>query len=420
MNTRKSTYTHPMSINSSFEKHLQHRYPDAVQFLKDLVSINSFTVNADGVNANAQRVIEQFAPLNFQVRQEQCGLSGTGNHLILDSGGDAPAIALISHLDTVFSPQEEEQNNFHWKEEGDLVYGPGTIDIKGGTAMIWLMLDALAAQDPELFRQTRWIVLFNAAEEKLPLEFGELCLRVLPENTKACLVFEADNEKREKDFGLVDSRKGRGLFEVNVIGRNAHAGGYHRNGANAIHQLALVVDRLEKLTDLDHETTVNVGKISGGSVPNTVPAQASAVLEMRAFDEVYYRKTKEAILAMGGPGEIKSVNGGHACQIEIRQLSENPPWPQNPGTIHLAEIWQQAAASCGHQLISKPRGGLSDGNALWNKFPTVDGLGPRGANPHCSTSSEDGSQEAEYVDLTSFVPKALINCLAVAKILESA
>jgi glutamate carboxypeptidase len=390
-----------------------------VQFLQELVSINSFTLNIPGVEANAQRIIEQFAPLGFQVRRQQCQLPGTGRHLILDSGGDAPAVALISHLDTVFSPQEEEQNNFRWQPDGDLVYGPGTMDIKGGTAMMWLVLDALAALDADLFHQTRWILLFNAAEEMLPLDFGGLCLRELPENTKACLVFEADSEKRE-NFCLVDSRKGRGLFEVNVTGRNAHAGGYHRDGANAIHQLSLVVDRLQKLTDLDHETTVNVGKIAGGSVPNTVPAHASAILETRSFDEAYYRKTKAAILAMNGPGEIKSVNGGHACYIEVRQLSENPPWSENIATMDLIEVWQQAASSCGQQLISKSRGGLSDGNALWDKFPTIDGLGPRGANPHCSKRSEDGTQQPEHMDLTSLVPKSLVNCLALQKLSQGA
>jgi len=403
---------------SRLEAYLQQRFSDAAEFLQELVAINSFTVNTDGVNANAQRVIEQFTPFNFQVRQEQCGLPGTGKHLILDSGGDAPAIGLISHLDTVFSPQEEVENNFHWKQEGDIAYGPGTMDIKGGTAMIWLILDALAAQSPELFRQTRWIILLNAAEEKLPLEFGELCLRELPQNTKACLVFEADSEKRE-NFCLVNSRKGRGSFTVKVTGRNAHAGGYHRDGANAIHQLARVVDRLEALTDLEHETTVNVGTISGGTVNNTVPASATATLEMRSFDEARYRKVQQAILAMNGPGEIKSVNGGHACQIEIQQTNEHLPWPENPGTNSLAKIWQEAASSCGYQLTSKPRGGLSDGNPLWNIFPTIDGLGPRGANPHCSQQNADGSQEPEHVDLSSFVPKALVNCLAVEKILES-
>ncbi|MEO6908676.1 MAG: M20/M25/M40 family metallo-hydrolase [Abditibacteriaceae bacterium] len=406
-----------MPTNSSLENHLQRSYPAAVRFLQELVSINSFTINAEGVNTNAQRIIEHFAPFNFQVRQEQCQLPGTGKHLILDSGGDAQAIALISHLDTVFSPQEEEQNNFHWQPDGNIVYGPGTADIKGGTVMIWMMLDALAAQDPDLFHQTRWILLFNAAEEMLSLEFGEFCLRELPQNTKACLVFEPDREKKE-DFSLVNSRKGRGAFEVHIMGRNAHAGASYREGANAIHQLAIVVDHLQSLTDLDHETTVNVGKIAGGSVTNTVPAEASAALEMRSFDEAHFRKTKEAILAMNGTGEIKSANGNHACTIKIRQLSENLPWPQNPATMNLLKTWQQAAASCGYQLTSTASGGLSDGNALWDIFPTVDGLGPRGGNGHCSFRSEDGSTQPEFVDLSSFVPKALINCLAVKRVLN--
>ena len=122
---------------------------------------------------------------------------------------------------------------------------------------------------------------------------------------------------------------------------------------------------------------------------------------------------------MNGPGEIKSVNGGHACQIEILQDNELLPWPENAATMNLVQVWKEAASSCGYQLTSKPRGGLSDGNPLWNTFPTIDGLGPRGANPHCSQHSKNGSQKPEYVDLSSFAPKAMINCLALQHLLRS-
>lgn len=406
-----------MIDTAAFTAHLQKNFPTALEFLKDLVSTNSFTLNSTGVDANAQRVIEQFAPFGFEVRQEPCAAANTGRHLILDSGGDGPAIALISHLDTVFSPEEEAKNDFRWQPDGDRIYGPGTTDIKGGTVMIWMVLDALAALEPELFAKTRWIVLLNAAEEILVPDFRALCLEVLPQDARAALVFEADS-KREQDFCLVHSRKGRGSFEVNVTGRNAHAGGYYRDGANAIHQLARVVDRVQALTDLEHETMVNVGKISGGTVTNTVPAFASASLEMRCFEETRYQKVREAILAMNGTGEIKSVNGGHACQVEVKLTNEMAPWPENPATAHLADIWQEAAAACGHQLISLPRGGLSDGNPLWNVFPTIDGLGPRGANVHCAQRSDDGTKEQEYVDATSFEPKALINCAAIKRLLQ--
>jgi len=406
-----------MQNTKAFSDHLKTRLPEAMRFLEDLVSINSFTLNPDGVNANAQRVIEQFAPLGFTVSQPPCAYPGTAPHLVLDSGGDGPAIALISHLDTVFSPEEEARNDFRWNPEGDLVFGPGTADIKGGTVVLWMMLDALAATNPELFRRTRWIVLLNAAEEVLSADFRNVCFDTLPINTRACLVFEADSEKKE-NFCLVHSRKGSGHFIVNVTGRAAHAGAHYRNGASAIHQLSRVIDRMIALTDLEHgDTTVNVGVVSGGTVRNTVPANARAELETRSFDESQYRKVRDALLAMNGTGEITAVSDGHACQIEVTQILENLPWPENPATAKLVQHWKEAAASSGFQLTSRPRGGLSDGNPLWNRFPTLDGLGPRGGNVHCSRRNKEANEEQEFVDTTSFVPKALINCLAVERIL---
>ena len=67
-----------------------------------------------------------------------------GDHLVLTRRGrSAKSIALVSHLDTVFPPEEEARNNFHWLVEGDRIFGPGTHDIKGGSVMMWLVLSAL-------------------------------------------------------------------------------------------------------------------------------------------------------------------------------------------------------------------------------------------------------------------------------------
>ena len=66
--------------------------------------------------------------------------------------------------------------------------------------------------------------------------------------------------------------------------------------------------------------------------------------------------------------------------------------------------------------IEEARGGLSDGNWTWQRFPTLDGLGPTGANPHCSERSPDGSKDQEYVLVPSFVPKALLNTTAILKL----
>src|SRR5690606_13916905 len=95
-----------------------------------------------------------------------------GGHLILTRPGmSARRIGLVGHLDTVYTAEEEHANAFTWRQAGDRIYGPGTVDIKGGNVLIWMMLSALRDVAPALFDQVTWVVLFNAAEEGLDSDF---------------------------------------------------------------------------------------------------------------------------------------------------------------------------------------------------------------------------------------------------------
>lgn len=396
---------------------LETHVPATLRFLKDLVEINSYTGNPTGVKANAERIIRQFAPLGFLASRVPCAEPGTGDHLILDSGGTGPVIACISHLDTVFSPVEEARNHFHWKEEGTRIYGPGVYDIKGGTAMIWLLLATLKSTEPDLFQKARWILLWNAAEERLVPDFAGVCLKTLPANTRCCLVFEGDN-RSEAGFTVTPARKGRGTFRIRVSGRGAHAGSRHREGANAIRQIARVVEQVEALTDESREVTVNVGIIRGGSEVNRVPHEAELLLEVRTYEEETYAAVRETLLALNGPGSVAAQSDGFACQIQVEVESEINPWPPNAGSDELAALWKQAAADCGWELENEKRGGISDGNGTWKHFPTLDGLGPRGGNHHSSERSPDDSKLPEFLDSSSLLPKAAINYQALKKLIE--
>ena len=99
-----------------------------------------------------------------------------------------------------------------------------------------------------------------------------------------------------------------------------------------------------------------------------------------------------------------------------RWLSD--PDPRNPGSDGLLKVWQEAGAEIGLEVEPEERGGLSDGNQLWEKLPTIDGMGPSGANAHCSEQAADGSKEQEYATRSSFVPRALLNALAVVRLIE--
>jgi len=78
----------------------------------------------------------------------------------------------------------------------------------------------------------------------------------------------------------------------------------------------------------------------------------------------------------------------------------------------------KAAEEMGFEAVREERGGLSDGNFLWDYVPTLDGLGPSGGNAHCSERSLDGKKDQEYLEVPSLAPKAALNTLAILRLLE--
>ena len=407
-----------MQDTVSLTEFLNRHMPDALELLRQMVGINSFTSNRDGVNRLGRLTADCFAPLGFKAEFVPSANPDYGDHLVLTRPGRSKrSIAMVSHLDTVFPPQEEARNNFHWQPEGDRIYGPGTHDIKGGTAMMWLVLQALRDQAPATFKEITWKLFLNSSEETLCQDFGDVCRRRFSRDTLAALVFEAEGRLGEERL-MVVARKGRATWRVTVTGRGAHAGAKHRHGANAILQLTRTVQDITALTDYSRELTFNVGTVSGGTVLNRVPHEAFAEGEFRAFTPEVYDQAKTALLALGGVGQVSSPVDRYTCTVKVDILTESPPWPRNPDTDRLAAVWQDAGKELGIPVNVEERGGLSDGNLFWDVVPTLDGLGPWGDNDHCSERSADGSKLPEYVEISSFVPKAALNTLAILKLLE--
>ncbi|HEX8371365.1 MAG TPA: M20/M25/M40 family metallo-hydrolase [Chthoniobacterales bacterium] len=392
--------------------------PGTLEFLRKMVGINSFTSNREGIAANAELISEQFAALDFAPSSKQATNPEFGSHLALRRPPvDGPTIALLSHLDTVYPIEEEERNDFKWEVIGDRIYGPGTNDIKGGTAMIWMTLLGLQHAEPELFARTNWVILLNACEEVVSEDFGEFCREILPADTAACLIFEGDGGEAGQ-VSLVSSRKGRAAFSVDVEGKAAHAGTQHPTGANAIVQLAEFISDVSSLTDYGANLTVNVGHVSGGTVPNRVPHEASAVFEMRAFDPAVYQAAREKILAWNGRSTVVAKDSSSQCRVRVSIIHETVPWPHNPGTAQLLEVWKTATEDAGLAFFAEDRGGLSDGNVLWSYMPTLDGLGPQGENSHCSERNPAQGKDAEWVAPDSFLMKSAVNVTAISRLLQ--
>lgn len=398
---------------------LEANMPHYMALLKRLVDVNSFTANPEGVNENGALVAEAFAELGFSAESVPSINPLYGSHVVLTRRGRTDRrIGLVTHLDTVYPAIEEKLNDFHWRIEGDRIYGPGTVDIKGGTVMIYMVLDALRHVAPAVFEAYTWIVLANASEEVINHDFGDLCLDRLGPDALACLVFEG-GIYRSGEFKIVTARKGMATYRIEVTGKGAHAGVAPERGANAIVQLAQTIQQIASFTDFGRKITFNVGTVAGGTVINRVPHHAVAHVEMRAFDVDVYDEGMAKMRALPQAASVVSLATGYPCTVAVEVLLTLPPWSPNAATDGLYAAWEAAGAALDYAVVAEQRGGLSDGNLIWQHIPTIDGMGPSGDNSHCSERTADGSKDQEYVDRASFVPKAILNVAAILQMTAS-
>lgn len=392
----------------------RHHLPQALEWLKRMVEINSFTTNVPGIESVGRLTAACFTELGFEAEIVPSSHPDHGPHLFLHRPGKvltSPPVVLVTHLDTVFPPEEEVANDFHWRLEEQKIYGPGTVDNKGGTALIWLMLMTLRDTRPDLFEATSWLVAANSAEEVIGSDFAIRTVERCPHGAKWILVFEG-GPADAGGWHIVTSRKGRLEYRLTCAGRAAHAGSNLAAGINAVVELARLLPRIHALNDPTQQLTINIASLHGGTVLNRVPHQAVAELEMRAFDPAVLAAAGAKLEAMAG-----STEGGATLMVE--RLGSTQAWPGGAETNALFKAWQQAGEGLQQTVLPMARGGLSDANYLCTLAPTLDALGPVGGNAHCSERSADGTKLPEYVEPASFVPKTVMNLLALIRLLET-
>ncbi len=407
------------SLVEEVEQFWTQKLPEYLSILEKMVSINSFTRNPQGVEQLRRYTEEIFTPLGFESTVIPSRYEGYASHLLLTKRGHFnKTIGFISHLDTVYPPEEEVENDFHWRVVGDKIYGPGTNDIKGGTLFIFMLMDALKTIAPQYFEAITWKILLDASEEELAEDFGELCRQELAENGIAGLIFECGTPF-DDGYSIVVSRKGRAVFRAVAQGRGAHPGTNHEEGASAILQLAEAIRVIEAMTDYEKQLTVNIGKIHGGFAINRVPHHAEAIFEMRTFFKETYEEAKRKLLTLEDVPLIKNHRGTFTCQLDVQCTQETPPWFENEGTKTLFDVWKKAGETLGMNVFKEYRGGGSDGNHISEAIPIIDGLGPIGDFSHSSQMSDDGSKEQEFIYLSSIIPKSKLNFLAILSLIDA-
>lgn len=348
----------------------RRRHAEMLPLLERWVRQNSFSDEIANVNAMGDLLVEDFAALGLAL--ERVPGQGVGDHLVWRTPAwdrePAARQLLIGHHDTVFPPGTFEV----WQHQGDILRGPGVLDMKGGLVVIRTALAALV--DIGLLSEIPLAVV-SVGDEEISSRHSQAALRELAQGARAALVFEAG---RVND-AIVTQRKGAGRVTATAHGKAAHSGNNHADGVNAIWALARFVDRAQALTDYGAGVTVNVGVIHGGSSTNTVPAEATCSADVR-----FVRAADgEAVMAAceRAAAEIAAATG---ARIEVSARIGRMPMERTEASAALCRVYGAcaAAAGLGHGEAALMGGGSDANTVSAVGVPAIDGLGPRGRGFH--------------------------------------
>lgn len=331
--------------------------------LKEWVALESPSNDPIAVNAMADRAMAHAAGRGLRVSRQATGAM-TGDLLTARFGDDTRAdeILILTHLDTVHAKGALAEA-LPWRIEGDRLFGPGVYDMKSGALMA---VEALAMAGDH----TAATILF-VPDEETGTHASRAVIEAAARKARAVLVMEPAREGGK----IVTGRRGTAMYRFDIHGQAAHSGTRPQDGRSAIRAAARLVLQLEAMNDPARGIGVNVGVIQGGTTRNTVPAHCLLDVDVRLPDLDTQHEITAAIEALSpvDPGISFEISGG---------LSR-PAFTADAGSLALLELARPIAEAMGYPLVPMTSGGGSDGNftaALG--VPTLDGLGPDGAEAH--------------------------------------
>jgi acetylornithine deacetylase len=272
-----------------------------------------------------------------------CGWSVTripvsdGRFDLLATSGDAPYVTLSTHLDTVppYIPP---------RRDGERLLGRGACDAKGIAASMLVAAERVRARGDSV------ALLFVVGEETT--HDGAHAADAWAREHRFPSLALVDGEPTEGTLAL--GTKGAMRVNVRTTGEAAHSA-YPHLGRSATSELVHLLAELDSLAlpsdALLGETTVNIGKLSGGVADNVIAPSAEARLMARIVgpsDDVWN------ILVRWSAGRATLERGVEIPAMKLGRLDGFPtsvvafatdvpalpawgtPYLFGPGSIHVA------------------------------------------------------------------------------------
>jgi glutamate carboxypeptidase len=358
----------PPRESAAHLQYFEQRQDRITETIRQLVELESPSDNKAAVDRLGSMLAGRFEGLGGHAKLHRA--VNFGDHLQVDFSGKrgGKPLLLLGHLDTVYPVGTLSQMPYRLAD--GRLWGPGSFDMKSGIAFMLHAIEALRSWYGDELPRPLTVLLVT--DEEVGSETSRRITESVAKRCAAVLVLEPALGPR----GAVKTgRKGVGGYRLQVKGTAAHSGLDFEKGESAILELARQIVAISKMTDRKRGITLSVGTVQGGTRPNVIPAEASALVDARAA------RSKDLTRLDRKLRVLKPFN--RKCKLEITGGIERPPMERSAAVVALFKKASGIAKQLGWNLEEASVGGGSDGNftaALG--LPTLDGLGGVGEGAH--------------------------------------
>lgn len=277
---------------------------------------------------------------------------------------DQPGILILGHMDTVHPLGTLA--HLPVKRDGNLYYGPGICDMKGGN---YLALEAIRQLRSIGVKTPLPITVLFTSDEEIGSPHTRSLIEAEAARAKAVLV----PEPARRGNGVTSGRYAVARYNVATYGRPSHAGLRLNDGRSAIRKMATHVLDIEAMTGED--CTFSVGVMNAGKWVNCVSSKATAeVLSMSKLQQDLDSGAEKML-------SFNDTNGDVVTEVTLGLT--RPVWTTSEKDLKLVELANQLASQLGQPFRHESSGGGSDGNFTGAMdIPTLDGLGVAGDKYH--------------------------------------
>jgi succinyl-diaminopimelate desuccinylase len=206
------------------------------------------------------------------------------SNLISQIGSGKEKIILSGHLDVVPAGDFEQWNYppFSAERVDGKIYGRGSADMKAGITMLIGTMKKIKKYPKFLEKYT--LVFLGTADEEAGMSGALTCVRKgLMKNSILLIIGEPTN----MNIGIAE--KGLLWADIEIYGKSAH-GSTPDLGINTIECASKLIPKLyDCLDNLENDilgvSTINIGKINGGTTINIVPNKTTMQVDYRLIPE---------------------------------------------------------------------------------------------------------------------------------------